>query len=147
MTIVSFPTSKVVTSRSAPPVFKQSWLFDFNTKDLVIDPGGKVVMAEPYIAWMQWCMFAVLIERYIYPIYSRQYGVSMQRDLRMTPRGVVEGVVRKDVKEATMQTRRTADAKDFIFTWVGDQVGYAITLVPIVGSPKTVSVPLANTAS
>ena len=122
------------------PRYGKSWLFDFKTGDFVIDGAGRVVQADGYTAWAQWCVKTVLTERFAYLAYSQNYGTEIEAALRQPSRQAVEAELERVITEALLVDPRTQVVRDFRFTWQGDQLQVAFTVVPAVGDPEWLEV-------
>jgi hypothetical protein len=122
------------------PRYGKSWLFDFKTGDFVIDGAGRVVQADGYTAWAQWCVKTVLTERFAYLAYSQNYGTEIEAALRQPSRQAVESELERAITEALLMDPRTEMVRDFRFTWEGDQLRVAFTVVPAVGGPEWLEV-------
>ena len=122
------------------PRYGKSWLFDFKTGDFVIDGAGKVIQTDGHTAWAQWCVKTVLTERFAYLAYSQNYGAEIEAALRQPSRQAVEAELERAITEALLVDPRTEMVRDFRFTWEGDQLQVAFTVVPAVGDPEWLEV-------
>lgn len=124
------------------PRYGKSWLFDFAKGDFVTDGAGRVKGADGHTAWAQWCIKAVLTERFAHVIYSSDYGTELDQAKRQPARQAVEAELERVITEALLADPRTQVVRDFSFRWQGDQVFVAFTVVPVIGSPETLEVVL-----
>lgn len=132
-----FPVFEVPVPQAeqAPPLpeYPESYLYDFEKGEFVVDGAGRVVMADGYTAWRQWCVKAVLTERFACLAYSWNYGVETEQALKKPSRAAVEAEMERTITEALLVDPRTEMVRDFSFDWSGDQLWVSFTAVPVVG--------------
>lgn len=126
------------------PQYGKSWLFDFEKWDFVVDGAGRVVQADPHESWAQWCVKAVLTERFGYLVYGPGYGCELEQARRQTSRQAVEAELERGITEALLVDLRTKLVKDFVFEWEGDAVKVAFTAVPMIGTPERIEVKISD---
>jgi len=124
------------------PAFPKAPLFDFAKGDFVLDGAGRVVMADGVRAWVQWCVKAVLTERFAYPIYGPEYGTQLTEIVKQSDRAMVEAMLEREITEALLIDPRTEMVRDFVFEWRGDGLHIQFTVVPVEGPPQYVEVTL-----
>ena len=122
------------------PEYPESYLFDFEKGDFVQDTAGRIVIADGHRAWVQWCVKTVLTERFAYLAYSQNYGTEIETALKQPSRQAVEAELERAITEALLMDPRTEMVRDFRFTWEGDQLQVAFTVVPAVGAPEWLEV-------
>ena len=122
------------------PKYGESWFFDFAKGDFVMDGAGRVLQTDGHTAWAQWCVKTVLTERFAYLAYSQNYGTEIEAALRQPSRQAVEAELERAITEALLVDLRTQVVRDFRFTWQGDQLQVAFTVVPAVGAPEWLEV-------
>ena len=122
------------------PDYPESYLFDFEKGDFVVDGAGRVVVADGYTAWAQWCVKAVLTERFAYLVYGSGYGCELEQARGQPSRQAVEAELERAITEALLMDPRTEVVRGFRFTWEGDQLRVAFTVVPAVGDPEWLEV-------
>jgi hypothetical protein len=115
------------------PEYPESYLFDFEKGEFVKDGAGRVVIADGHTAWKQWCVKAVLTQRFAHLAYSGDYAVETEKALKNPTRAEVEMEIERTITEALMVDPRTEMVRDFSFEWSGDQLWIAFTTVPVVG--------------
>lgn len=115
------------------PEYPESYLFDFEKGDFVTDGAGRVVVADGHTAWKQWCIKAVLTERFAYLIYGWDYGAEIENALKMPSRAAVEMEIERTITEALLVDSRTETVRDFSFKWAGDQLWVSFTVIPVIG--------------
>lgn len=115
------------------PDYPESYLFDFEKGDFVVDGAGRVVVADGHTAWKQWCIKTVLTERFACLAYGRDYGVELEEALKNPSRAIVEMEIEKAITEALVIDDRTELVKDFTFKWSGDQLWVNFTVIPVIG--------------
>lgn len=126
------------------PKYGKSWLFDFEKGDFVMDGTGRIVEADGHTAWSQWCVHAVLTERFAYVIYSTDFGTEIEQALKQPSRKAVEAELERVITEALLVDPRTERVTDFAFVWDGDIVTVSFTAVPVIGSPERLEVTLSG---
>jgi len=124
------------------PKYGKSWLFDFEKGDFVVDGTGRIVIAEGYTAWVQWCVKTVLTQRFARVIYSFDYGTELEEALKQPSRKAVEAELERVITEALLVDPRTEMVRDFTFEWEGDIVKVSFTAVPVIGEPARLEVVL-----
>lgn len=124
------------------PKYGKSWLFDFEKGDFVVDGAGRIVIAEGYTAWVQWCVKTVLTQRFAHVIYSFDYGTELEEALKQPSRKAVEAELERAITEALLADPRTEMVRDFTFEWEGDIVKVSFTAVPVIGEPARLEVVL-----
>jgi hypothetical protein len=120
------------------PGYPESYLFDFEKGDFVLDGAGRIVIADGYTAWAQWCVKTVLTERFAYLAYSGNYGVEIDKALKQPTRAVVETEVERTITEALLADPRTYAVRDFSFEWKGDELYVSFTVIPVVGEASRI---------
>jgi hypothetical protein len=126
----------------APPAYPPSPRFDFAAGDFVVDGAGRVVRAEAHHAWVQWCVKAVLVERFAYPVYSPDYGAELLDAGQVDDEGARYAAMAKTITEALLVDPRTGGVSGFAFAPEGDGVTVTFTVTPTVGTPFPVSISL-----
>lgn len=140
-----FDMPEIVEQQAEPaPKYGKSWLFDFAKGDFVVDGTGRVVEADGHTAWVQWCVKAVLTERFAHVIYSTDYGSEIEQALKQPSRKAVEAELERVITEALLVDPRTEQVKDFTFEWEGDGVKVSFTAVPVVGPSERMEVVLSG---
>lgn len=117
------------------PEYPKSYLFDFEKGDFALDGAGRIVIADEYTAWVQWCVKTVLTERFAYLAYSWNYGVEVEQAIKQPDRALVEMEIERTITEALMADPRTELVRDFSFKWHADELYVSFTIVPVIGEP------------
>lgn len=115
------------------PEYPESYLFDFEKGDFVLDGAGRIVIANGHRAWVQWCVKTVLTERFAYLAYSGNYGVEIDEALKQPTRAAVETEVERTITEALLADPRTYAVRDFSFEWRGNELYVSFIVIPVVG--------------
>ena len=115
------------------PEYLESYLFDFEKGDFVVDGAGRAVIADGHTASKQWCIKTVLTERFAFLAYGWGYGVELEEALKNPSRAIVEMEIEKAITEALVIDDRTELVKDFTFKWSGDQLWVNFTVIPVIG--------------
>lgn len=132
----TFPVLRQPPARSRPVAFPSAPLFDFSRGDFVRDYTGKLVMADGYTAWQQWCIKTLQTQQAAYPIYPRTHGIHLAGLRNNWPRAVLEADQRHRVTWALTRTRRTLRVDGFVFTYPAAGVcEMSCVPVPAQGSP------------
>ena len=121
------PTEELVVDTeeivSTEVEFGHSFRFDFTVGEFIYSPTGKVVIANEYNAWLEWCQKAMLTSRYRHPIYSGEYGQEFDELIRRSlSRAANESEIVRDITECLLIDPRTASVSNFLFRWEGDTV-------------------------
>jgi len=122
------------------PKYGKSWLFDFAKGDFVLDGAGRIMIADGYTAWAQWCVKTILTQRFAHVIYSFDYGTELEEALKQPSRKAVEAEMERAITEALLADPRTEMVKDFVFEWEGNTVKVSFVAVPVVGPPERLEV-------
>ncbi len=115
------------------PDYPESYLFDFEKGDFVVDGAGRVVIANGHTSWVQWCVKTVLTERFTFLAYSWDYGVENEEALKNPNRAAIEAEVERTITEALMVDPRTELVRDFAFRRHADELYVSFTIVPVIG--------------
>ncbi len=118
--------------------------FDFETGDFKIDNKGRIETANPYDAWIQWCMKTVYTQRWAYLGYSDQIGVELEEALKQEDKPARESYIEKTISEALLADpyRRTKRVYDFAFKWERDNVKVTFIISGIWNNDYKISVNL-----
>lgn len=122
------------------PNYPKSLLFDFEQGDFVFDGAGRPVEADGYTAWVQWCQFAVLTERFAHLIYSPDFGAEITKAKNQPNRAAVQSYLEREISEALMIDPRTETVRSFSYAWSGDSLTVSFEIVPTVGEPTRLEV-------
>ena len=138
----AFDMPELIEQQQAEPAprYGKSWLFDFEKGDFVLDGTGRIVIADGYTAWVQWCIKTILTQRFAYVIYSSDYGTELEEAQKQPDRKAVEIELERAITEALLVDPRTEMVKDFVFEWEGDTVKVSFVAVPVVGPPEQLEV-------
>ena len=120
------------------PAYPESYFFDFEKGDFVRDGAGRIVIADGHRAWVQWCIKAVITERFSYLAYSGNYGAEIDEALKQPTRAAVETEVERTITEALLADPRTYAVRDFSFEWRGDELYVSFTVIPVVGEASRI---------
>lgn len=131
----AFEMPEIVEQQQArpEPEYPESYLFDFEKGDFVLDGAGRIVIADGRRAWAQWCVKTVLTERFAYLAYSGNYGSEIDEALKQPTRAAVETEVERTITEALLADPRTYAVRDFLFKWRGNELYVSFTVIPVVG--------------
>lgn len=133
----------VPSGATATPAQGKAWAWDFVAGDFVLDGTGRLVELDGANAWAQWCIKAVLTERYVHLIYSGQYGCEVEAAMRSASnRRSAESEVSRAITEALVADPRTRSVRDFAFVWAGDEISVAFTVEPVTGAAAKLEVTL-----
>jgi hypothetical protein len=98
------------------PTYPRGYQWDFTTGDLALDGAGRVIQADGYTAWVIWCAKAIAVERYAFPIYSRQYGTELEETHNLgRGRGQAQATIIRTITEALKRDPRTGRVVNFSF--------------------------------
>lgn len=84
------------------------------THKLDIDRQAVIGMTDKRDALYQAIYLILNVERYVYPIYSRNYGSELA-DLIGKPKDYAMSEIKRRITEALMQDDRITDVRDWIF--------------------------------
>lgn len=120
------------------PEYPGSYGFDFEKGEFARDGAGRVRAADGREAWKQWCVKAVLTQRFAFLAYGRAYGTEVDEALRNPTRAAVEMDVERTITEALLADPRTEKVGGFAFEWAGDQLWVSFMATPVVGPPARI---------
>jgi hypothetical protein len=126
----------------ALPAYGSGFRFDFRGGEFVLDPAGRVAICEGAEAWAVWCVKACLTERGAHAAYDPAFGVDLEPARQAPTPEETEAELARAIREALLYDERTADVEGFQFDAEGDSVQCSFTVVPVVGTPRAVSVRL-----
>ncbi len=106
------------------------------TYKLHIDKSRVRGMTDDADAMIQAVYLILSVERYQYPIYSRNYGVELA-DLVGQPRDYVMSEAKRRITEALMQDDRIESVDGWSFTHSGKTVQAAFTVHTVYGDIST----------
>ncbi|MFF2887024.1 DUF2634 domain-containing protein [Paenibacillus sp. NPDC057967] len=121
-------------------MYPEGPLYDFSTGDYVIDGAGRVVMADGHTVWAQWCIKAVMTERFESLAYTSDYGAEMKRARQQPNRQASMLEAERAITEALMVDPRTQTVKDFKHDFKGDSHYISFTAVPAIGREQRLEV-------
>jgi len=134
-----FEMPELVEQQTQPkPEYPKSYLFDFEKWDFARDAAGRIAIADGHTAWVQWCIKAVLTERFACLAYSWNYGAEVEQALKQPDRALVEMEIERTITEALMADPRTELVRDFSFKWRADELYVSFTVVPVIGEPARI---------
>lgn len=119
--------------------FQKSYDFDFEVGEFVSDGGNKVQKSESYVAWAQWCIKAVQIERFSCLAYSSDVGIESEDIRRQDTREGSESVFEKTITEALKVHVNTESVQNFVFEWENGSIIGSFTIYPVQGMPIDVN--------
>ncbi|WP_080839982.1 DUF2634 domain-containing protein [Cohnella massiliensis] len=128
--------------QSSAPAYRRSWLFDLESGDFVIDGSGRVAEADGLNAWAQWCIKAVMTERFAFLSYGPNYGGELREAKRQPTKKAAEAEIARTITETLLVDPRTETVRDFAYVWRGDEVMVSFTIVPVVGDSRRLEVRL-----
>lgn len=102
--------------------YHRSLFFDFASGDFVTSATGRMQIAESIDAYRQWCLKAVLTERYNYPAYTSDYGVEMYDAMREPTRAAILSAIERTITEAIMEHPMTESVSEFSHELQADAV-------------------------
>ncbi len=126
------------------PTYGRSFVFDFEKGDFVLDGAGRVAEADGHVAWAQWCVKAVITERFGYLVYGPAYGCEVAGARRTQNRRAAEAELERAITEALLSDPRTEAVRDFEFEWEGDSVHVSFAVEPVVGTAERIEVSIGG---
>jgi len=112
----------------------RTYLYDFNKQEFVLSATGKFTSVEDDLAWAEWCKKALLTERWVYLIYSSDYGQELEELIGSgLPREAIESEIKRIVTECLMQNDMTEKVENFSFEWNEDEVYFTCEVTNVNG--------------
>lgn len=96
--------------------------FDFATGEFLFDGAGRIIMADEYETFEQWCLKVCMTERYSYLAYSDKIGVELDDATRGPNIEAVQSAIIRTITEAIMVHPAAEYVKNFAFEIEGDNV-------------------------
>lgn len=120
--------------------YRPSVFFDFGIGDFLRDGSGNMVPADGREAYRQWCLKAVMTERFTCLAYTTDIGTEMTDALAQADRAAVESAVERTVNEALMVNPKTEYVRDYAFLWKNETLGCTFNVKGQAWEEQTVSV-------
>lgn len=139
----STPTAPAQTASQTQVNFGSSFRFDFDAGEFLLTPSGRFLKTDSIDAWVEWCRKALMTARYRFLVYSRDYGQEFESLLgKGLTRKAIESELKRMATECLMADPRTAEVKDFTFTWGeagSDQVFFTCTATNVLGESSNLN--------
>lgn len=136
-----FPVPEInVLTAARERKYRPSVFFDFNTGDFPRDGSGNMVPADGREAYRQWCLKAVMTERFTCLAYTTDIGTEMTDAFAQADRAAVESAVERTVNEALMVNPKTEYVRDYAFSWKNETLGCTFNVKGQDWEEQTVSV-------
>jgi hypothetical protein len=138
-----FPTTllepSTIQTENSQVTFGSSFKFDFAAGDFVMTPTGKVMTMQHIDAWAEWCQKALMTPRYRFLVYGRNYGQEFEDMIgRSYIHEAAESEIRRMAEECLKVDPRTAEVKNFSFSWDESQVFYKCEVTNVLGEKTTI---------
>ncbi|BBI31459.1 DUF2634 domain-containing protein [Cohnella abietis] len=125
--------------------FGRSWRFDYNAGEFVMTPTGIVAVSAGTDAWLEWCKKALQTERYVYLIYSQNYGQEFNDLIRSNlPSSAIEAEIQRITTETLMIDPRTARVDGFSYQWEEECCYYTCVISNIYEEVATIQGSVVN---
>ncbi len=107
-----------------------SLYFDFEKGDFKKDKNGRIETAQPYDAWVQWCLKTVYTQRQAYLGYSGAVGTELEQAFKSSDKEQKESYIEYTITQALLADpyKRTKRVYDFKFEWKTDSVKITFTI-------------------
>lgn len=116
-----FEVPQIITpAAAAERKYRPSVYFDYDTGDFRRDGSGNMIVAEGREAYRQWCLKAVMTERFTRLSYTTDIGTEMIDALAQADRAAVESAVERTINEALMVNPKTEYVRGYQFSWEAD---------------------------
>jgi hypothetical protein len=128
---------------TAAQLYPPAPLFDFVRGDFVRDGAGRIMRADGWTAWAQRSIKTILTRKRTSPLYSPEFGTSLDLDVLHRGRVARENAVHLDVRATLRRDPATLDVDQFTFTYTngGRTAALSCRLTPTLGLPTTINVP------
>ena len=113
--------------KTLPIRYLPSLEFDFALGDFVRDGANKLVSCDGHKAWQQWCLKAVLTERFACLAYGPDIGTETEDQAERT-RAAKELALERTITEALLVDQRTEYVRGFVFDWQSDALYISFTV-------------------
>lgn len=129
-----FEVPEIANSESYDTKFRYSAKWDPELGDFVQDGAYKVNRAEGREAYRIWCLKVCMTERQACLAYTSDIGTELTDVIGDEERDVAETMIQRTITEALKVNPRTADVREFSFTWSSkDDVSVRFIVEPIDG--------------
>ncbi len=104
--------------------YPPSPMWDVETGDFVTDGAGKLLYGSGKDAWVLWCTKAILTQRWAHLGYNANEGIEADEAFKEPDRKAAESAFERTITEALLADPmgRTAQVRDFAFTWEADSL-------------------------
>lgn len=123
--------SILAETKKVQAVYKGSAYFDFETGDFQQDGSGKVLAADGYTAWKQWCIKTIATQRKAYRNYTAGLGIDGDQAFAEETVAQQELALETTIKNALMADpyKRTVDVQNFSWTYGVDSLHLTCTII------------------
>ncbi|MEA4922146.1 MAG: DUF2634 domain-containing protein [Eubacteriaceae bacterium] len=93
-------------------------MFDFDKGEFITDNTGKVVIADQFNAWVQWCQKTVMTQADAAIAYDETYGIDKESALAKNSRGAKQVALEDTIRSALLADpySRTLEVESFEWT-------------------------------
>ena len=130
-----FPVFQVPTileeTKKAEAAYKGSAYFDYETGDFALDGNGKVIAADGYNAWKQWCIKTIATQRKAYRNYTFGLGIDGEQAMAEDSAEKQQLALESTIREALLADpyKRTVDVQNFSWTRGVDSLHMTCTII------------------
>ncbi len=143
-----FPVFDVPSTLAEEPEITERYLpapmWNVETGDFVMDGAGKLLYGSGYDAWVLWCTKSILTQRWAHCAYSPNAGIEADEAFKEPGHKAVESTFERTITEALLSDPmgRTAQVRDFVFSWEGDNLWLECTVVGRDGNTASIKTKL-----
>ena len=127
------------------PSYSKSVFFDFEIGDFKKDQNNRIVIATPKETWVQWCVKAVMSERFQLLAYSDDYGAELESSFEIEDDEAIKSNLIRTISETLLADpmKRTASVADFTFEFSnGDGLIIGFEVVGVDGLSEAIKITL-----
>lgn len=117
--------------------FKGTYAINFETREFIKNPDGKVRILDEFEGYIQWCEKAMLTARYKFRAYSNKYGRD-NIDLTVDKKAI-ELEIKRITNEVLMVHPMTKSIENFLFVWGNGEVNYTYEVSTIQDQKKVLT--------
>lgn len=135
------PTTNPAAARPDPvPVYKKAPKWNFGRGDVDSDPAGRVRVADPIRAWVEYSVKSVLVQRGDWPIYTDRYGVDLRQAIAAGQEAVAFGILAEEITAQLLGDPRTRSVDAMRFQHLGEHLLVSFDLTSVTGVTEHVDV-------
>lgn len=118
-------------TKKSEAVYKESYYFDYEKGDFALDGNGRVIAADGYNAWKQWCIKTIATQRKAYLNYTAGLGIDGDQAMAETSVEKQKQALETTIRDALLRDpyKRTIDVQNFEWSQGVDSLHMTCTII------------------